>query len=83
MNKKVVVYSSPVCPYCEMAKNYLKEKGVSFEEINVAVDQKAAQRMVQKTGQMGVPVIEIGDNFVIGFNQTQIDQLLNLQEKNK
>lgn len=76
MAKKIVLYSTPTCPYCEMAKNYLKEKGLEFKEINLASDQEATKKIVRKTGQLGVPVIEIGDKFIVGFDQVKIDQLL-------
>ena len=73
---KVKVYSTPTCPYCQLAKEFLKEKGVEFEDINVAQDQKAAREMIEKSGQMGVPVIEIGENIVIGFDKEKIEELL-------
>ena len=75
--KKVVVYSTPTCPYCKRAKEYLSRKGVSYTEINVAGDREKANEMIQKTGQMGVPVIIVDDSEVIvGFNQTLLDKLL-------
>ncbi len=74
--KKVFVYSTPTCPWCNIAKEYLKEKKVNYTEKNVAIDMKAREEMVQKTGQLGVPVIDINGNMVIGFDKMKIDQLL-------
>lgn len=76
--KKVKVFSTPTCPYCHMAKNYLKDNKVSFEDIDVSQDQKQAQAMVEKSGEMGVPQLWIDDEVVIGFNKPVIDQLLGL-----
>jgi glutaredoxin-like YruB-family protein len=75
---KVQVYSTNSCPYCHLAKQYLKQKNVEFEEIDVASDPKSAQFMFSSTGQMGVPQINIGGNWVIGFDRAKIDALLSL-----
>ena len=74
--KKIVIYSTPTCPYCRMAKDFLKEKKVEFEDINVAEDEEAASIIVEKTGQYGVPVIQIGEEYVIGFDKDRIEELL-------
>ncbi len=74
--KKVIVYSTPTCPYCTMAKEYLKKGGVAFEEINVAEDQEAAREMVEKSGQLGVPVLDIAGEIVVGFDRARIEQAL-------
>lgn len=74
--KKVVVYSTPTCPYCVMAKQYLTEKGVIFEDVDVSRDRARAMEMVQKSGQMGVPVIEIGDEIVLGYQPAAYDEML-------
>ncbi len=74
----VKVYSTPTCPYCHHAKEFLKEKGVDFEEIDVSKDQEAAKRMIQGTGQMGVPVIEINGKFIVGFNKKKMEELLSI-----
>ena len=74
--KQVVIYSTPTCPYCKRAKDYLARKGISYIEHNVAIDRAAAKEMVKKTGQLGVPVILVDDEILIGFNQTQLDKLL-------
>ena len=75
-DKNVVVYSTPTCPYCKKAKEYLSQKGISFVDHNVAQDRDAAKEMIQKSEQMSVPVITINGEVVIGFNQTQVDKLL-------
>ena len=76
--KQVVIYSTPTWPYCHRAKEYLSRKGISYTEYNVAGDRDKAKEMIQKSGQMGVPVIIIDDQVVVGFNQTQLDKLLSL-----
>lgn len=78
MNKQhtVKVFSTPTCPYCYMAKDYLKAKNISFEDIDVSRDRNQAMAMVQKSGQMGVPQLWIDDEVVVGFNTARIDQLL-------
>ena len=75
-DKNVVVYSTPTCPYCKRAKDYLSRKGVPFVEHNVAQDRDAAKEMIKKSGQMGVPVITIDGEVVVGFNQILLDRLL-------
>jgi len=76
--KKVKVFSTPTCPYCHMAKAYLKDKKVEFEDIDVSQDQNQARAMVAKSNEMGVPQLWIDDEVVIGFNRPIIDQLLGL-----
>ena len=75
-DKKVIIYSTPTCPYCIRAKDYLSRKGISFVDHNVATDRDAAKEMIQKTGQMGVPVITIDSEIIVGFNQALLDKLL-------
>lgn len=75
-DKKVVIYSTPTCPHCKRAKEYLSRKGISYQEYNVAVDRDKAKEMIQKSGQMGVPVIIVDSEVVVGFNQTLLDKLL-------
>ncbi len=76
-DKKVVIYSTPTCPYCKRAKDYLSRKGIPYTDINVAEDREKTKEMVQKSGQMGVPVIIINDNEIVGgFNQSLLDKLL-------
>ncbi len=72
----VTVYSTPTCGYCRMAKNYLKEKNVAFTDYNVATNSEKAQEMVRKSGQMGVPVLDVNGKIIIGFDRGAIDQAL-------
>ena len=73
---KVTVYSTTWCGFCHQAKKYFDSIGVKYTDINVEEDQKAAEEMVKKTGQMGVPVIEVGETTVVGFDRPKIDKLL-------
>jgi glutaredoxin-like YruB-family protein len=75
-DKKVIVYSTPACPWCKRTKEYLSGKNISYLEYNVAENKDAAREMIQKSEQMSVPVITIGDEVVVGFNQTLLDSLL-------
>ena len=76
-DRKAVVYSTPTCPWCKRAKEYLSQKGVAYEERDVASDKDAAMEMVEKSKQMAVPVIIIDDkDIVVGFNQAKLDELL-------
>lgn len=72
----VKIYTTPTCGYCNMAKSYLRERGISFTEYNVAQDQRKAEEMIKKSGQMGVPVLEINGTIVVGFDKARIDRLL-------
>ena len=74
--KNVTIYTTSTWPWCHRAKEYLSQKGVKFTEYNVSNDRGKAQEMIQKSGQMGVPVITIDNNVVIGFNQPELDKLL-------
>lgn len=76
--KKVKVYSTPTCPYCHKAKQFLKDNQVDFQEIDVSSDQDKAEEMVEKTGQMGVPVIVVDEENVVGFDRDKISELLDL-----
>lgn len=76
---KAKVYSTTACPYCDMAKDFLKEHKIGFEDIDVGKDKKAAQEMIKKSGQMGVPVIEIGKTIIVGFDQDAIKKALKLK----
>ena len=75
-DKKVTIYSTPTCPYCKRAKEYFSQKEIPYTDINVAQDRDAAKEMIQKSGQMGVPVITIDNEIIVGFNQTLVDKLL-------
>ncbi|MFP4563609.1 MAG: glutaredoxin domain-containing protein [Spirochaetia bacterium] len=72
----VVVYSTPTCGYCNKAKDYLRSRNVPFQEYNVAQDMRRADEMVKKSGQMGVPVLDVNGKIIIGFNQPEIDKAL-------
>lgn len=72
----VKVYSTNTCPYCDMAKKYLSQKGVAYTDVNVGIDRNAAQEMIQKSGQMGVPVIDFDGTIIVGFNRPAIDKLI-------
>ena len=75
----VKVYSTPTCPYCFMAKDFLKQNGIHFEDINVAQDHEAAHQMIEKSGQMGVPVIEIDGKMIVGFDREAIKKALGIK----
>lgn len=72
----VKVYSTPTCPWCSMVKKYLDEKNVQYEDFDVSKDREAAAEMVSKSGQRGVPVIDINGSIVVGFDKDRIDSLL-------
>ncbi|MBU4298876.1 glutathione S-transferase N-terminal domain-containing protein [Patescibacteria group bacterium] len=76
----VKVYTTPACPYCWTLKEFLRENKIAFEEIDVSRDEKAAEEMIKKSGQMGVPVIEIDGEFVVGFDKEKISKLLNIKD---
>ncbi len=72
----VKVYSTRTCPWCDKAKDYLKGKGVAFDVVDVGADRAAAMEMVKKTRQMGVPVVQIGERYIVGFDVKAIDGAL-------
>lgn len=76
---KVIVFSAPTCSFCNMAKNYFREKGVKFTDIDVSRDPAAARDMVRRSGQMGVPVIDIGGKIIVGFDRPKINVLLGIK----
>ncbi|MGO9179822.1 MAG: glutaredoxin family protein [Candidatus Limnocylindrales bacterium] len=76
---RVLVFTTPTCPWCSRAKSYLRTRGVPFREIDVSRDASAARDLVRRTGQMGVPVIEIDGRPIVGFDQGRIDALLGLR----
>ncbi len=78
MDKKVTIYSTPTCHFCQMTKDYLKDHNISYTEYDVAHDLAKRQEMIQKSGQMGVPVIVIGDEMIIGFDQERIASSLGI-----
>ncbi len=72
----VTIYSAPWCAFCHMSKHYLDGLGIKYKDIDVDSDPAAAQELVQKTGQAGIPVLLIGDQTIIGFDKTRIDEAL-------
>jgi glutaredoxin 3 len=76
---RVIVFSTPTCPWCNRAKTYLRSRGVPFRDVDVSRDPAAARDLVRRTGQMGVPVVEIDGRPIVGFDQARIDGLLGLR----
>jgi glutaredoxin-like YruB-family protein len=76
---RVIVFSTPTCPWCTRAKQYLAGRGVTFRDVDVSRDPAAARDLVRRTGQMGVPVIEIDGRPIVGFDQARIDAALGLR----
>ncbi|MFI5205772.1 MAG: glutaredoxin family protein [Candidatus Paceibacterales bacterium] len=74
----ITIYSTPTCVYCKTLKEYLSKKSIAFEEIDVASNEKELEKMVAISGQMGVPVVDIDGNIVIGFDKEKIDELLKI-----
>lgn len=77
---KVTVYSTPTCPYCKQAKEFFNENNIEFEDIDVAEYNDAAKEMVEKSGQMGVPVIDIDGEIIVGFNKDKLKEKLDIKE---
>ncbi len=76
----ITIYSTPTCVYCKTLKEYLTGKNIKFQEIDVSENEKELEKMVAISGQMGVPVVEIDGNVVIGFDRERIDEILHLQK---
>ena len=74
----VKIYSTPNCPYCKLAKQFLAENNIPFEDIDVSVNQLAAQEMISRSGQMGVPVIDIDGELIVGFDKEKIKKILGI-----
>lgn len=75
----VEIYSTPTCHFCHLAKDWMDEKGVKYVDYDVTKDISRAREIVEMTGQRGVPVIKIGNDIVIGFNQVKLEELLNIK----
>ncbi len=73
---KIKVYTTPACVYCRILKDFLKERGVEFEEVDVSMDREAAREMIEKSGHMGVPQIEINGKIIVGFEKEAIEKEL-------
>ena len=78
MDKQITIYSTPTCHFCQMTKDFLKEKGIGYTEHDVAHDLEKRQEMIQKSGQMGVPVIYVGDELIVGFDQERLASSLGI-----
>ena len=76
--KTVKIYTTPTCVYCKMAKDFFKKNSVEYQELNVAEDEKARSEMIERSGQLGVPVIDIDGELIIGFNEATLKQALGL-----
>lgn len=79
MDRKVIVYSTSFCPYCVTLKEFLKKEGVEFEDIDVSQDREAAKEMIDRSGQTGVPVVNIDGQIVVGFDKEKIVNLLGIR----
>ena len=77
--KRIIVFSTPSCPWCRKVKSYLKQNGFRFKDIDVSRDHKAAKDMVRKTGQQGVPQLWIDNYPIVGFDKAKIDRMLNIK----
>jgi len=77
---KVRVFSTSICPYCVALKEFLKERHIEFEEVDVTQDEIAQKEMIEKSGQMGVPVVEIDGKIIVGFDREKITKLLKLKK---
>ena len=73
---KVIVYSTPTCPWCKKTKEYLSQKGISYTDVDVSSDTAKSKEMVEKSGQMGVPVVDINGTIIVGFNKDKMDAAL-------
>ncbi len=78
MAKNVRVYSTSSCPWCTRAKQFLKENNIDFQDIDVSANQQAADEMMQKTGQMGVPVLDVDGQIIVGFDKERIKSALGI-----
>ena len=76
----ITVYSTPTCPFCKQLKEFLAEHKVQFTNIDVSADQEKAQEMIEKSGQMGVPVMDVDGQILIGFDKKKVSELLKIKE---
>jgi len=74
--KKIIIYTTTWCPYCQAAKEFLTKKGLAFEEKNVELDSTASDELIQKSGQMGVPVLDIDGQIIVGYSPEEIEKAL-------
>lgn len=78
MYKKIIIYSTPACPYCKRAKAYLQGKGIEYTDIDVSQNESTQKEMMEKSGTLSVPVINIGDRIITGFDKDKIDEALGI-----
>jgi len=83
MNPNIVVFSTPTCAWCRKIKDYLKQKGLKFKDIDVSKDAVALRDMIRKTGQQGVPQLWVNNVPVVGFDRDKIDRLISIYQKDK
>lgn len=76
--KKVIIYSTPTCVYCHLAKEWLGQNNIPYTNYDLSVDAEKRKEMIEKTGQMGVPVIEVDEEIIIGFNKKRLSELLGI-----
>jgi glutaredoxin-like YruB-family protein len=76
--KSVKIYSTPTCPWCQRTKQFLKDSNIPYTDFDVSADQKAAEEMIQKTGQMGVPVLDIEGTIIVGYDTAKIKEVLGI-----
>ncbi len=79
----ITLYTTPSCPYCKLVKDFFKEQNLPFSEIDVASDTAAANEMVKMSGQMGVPVIKIDDEIIVGWNKNALEDVIKSKQKGK
>jgi len=77
--KNISIYSTPVCHFCNLAKDFFKDNNLEYTEFDVASDQSKRQEMIELTGQMGVPVIQVDDDIIVGFDEEKIKELLKME----
>lgn len=78
---KIKVYSTPTCPYCKLVKDYLHDQSLAFEDIDVAANGDAAKEMVKISGQMGVPVIDVNGQIIVGWNKQALEDVIQHQKR--
>ena len=77
---RIKIYSSPTCPFCYVLKNYLKEKGFEFEEIDISKETAKREKLIKKTGLATLPVVEIDNQLIVGFDKKKIDEILKIKK---
>tara|TARA_Y100000310_G_C20487500_1_gene717555 strand:- start:299 stop:535 length:237 start_codon:yes stop_codon:yes gene_type:complete len=77
--QNIIIYTTPTCVYCKAAKEFFAEHNVEYEEKDVAQDEQARDAMIEKSGQLGVPVIDVKGNIVIGFDEKKLSELLEIK----